>query len=58
MCIGLILAALRSQKTPIFKKQIDQIHQIQIQHRNFVFALDPKVLRIGGSFIGIRPSIL
>ena len=49
-CLGLILEFLQSRKSPIFKQQINYI---QAQHLNFVLTLDPKVLRLGGSFFGI-----
>ena len=54
-CLGLILTALGSRESPIFK--ILRLTDFQALDPNFVLALELKVLKLEGSSYGIRPSI-
>ena len=51
------MAALKSLMNPIFKWQNFEIDQILVKNPKFVLALELKVLRLWGSFLGIWPSI-
>ena len=57
MCLGLILVAFWSQKSPIFKKQILNFCDFQAQNPNFHLALELKMLKLEGSSYGKNPSI-
>ena len=55
MCLGLILAAIQSLKCQIFKIANLEYQALDLR---FHLALNPKFLKLGGSFLELDPPFI